>query len=668
MGSLLCKPLSTLIERCVKVSPDSPLVFFVGSGISTISPSALPSAGEMIAETVEAVAPAHIEGEEKKHLVTEALPEIYYELLADVVGNNAIEVWEALRFWKDHPALCGLGLGPNSGHLLLVYLAWLGKVPIITTNFDTLLEEAATKLQLTPVTSIPGDSRGYCQANAQDQVAIWKIHGSVDDLTSIQTTLRTITAADWGKLSQIREQFERDGADVCLIGYSGRDIDLFPFIADWPLSKRLFWVNKSGFSPDHMIHQQPSRFIAVIGLIEDWAKGVIERLEGRDVRIEILKQNLEHRVRGQDELTVKNVYKKVLREHIHHVLDPLLPSDDPKRLLIHALALRSVGENKRSWSYADRFVSEAKVRSVEPRLLCRGLLLQASLAHELSHYEDSQYFAETAQQVAKNNGLKAIEAEAIMAADEALRMQHLPRLGFRDWIHFLRLPAWGVFFSFIIHALTLRAKVRQSQELEHDIARARFIYIEHLIRLGAIVQAALLRLFPLPFVVRFAMKRWWHPIELRSYELGYAHGIANARKYAERLEIAPRTSLIISAGMLYGLLSARTGSAIGHRDRGEHLAEEARRAKTDKKRTEPQQQAIREFELGYQEAMTAGNASLALKILIDRRHLQKDFRANRAEVEALLNDIQGAGYRRLAADLLDWLCDGNKKEENRERP
>lgn len=647
MSDLYHKSLGTLVTRCLEISRDTPVVFFVGSGVSTVYPSILPSAWEMVTETVEAVVPTKAT-EEEKELVKQALPEIYYEFLADVVGDNAITVWEALHFWRSHTELSKFNLGPNSGHLLLVYLAWQGGVPIITTNFDTLLEEARKKLQL----------------NA-NEVEIWHVHGTIDDLASIQTTLRTIAAADWEKLNKIRKQFERNGADVCLIGYSGRDIDLFPHIAGWPLEKRLFWLDRN-FS-DHLIHQQLDQFTAVVGKIEDFVKEIIKSLKNNDVKVNILKQSLEQGAQSQEYSDAPKTYKRLIRQHINDVFENLLPTSDPRRLLIHAVALSSIGEYKLAQPHVGRFIEiarDGKGQPVEPRLLGRAFLLQSSLAHELSHYEDSQQFAEEAKKMACNNDLRSLEAEAVMASDEALRMQHLPKLNFRNRIHFLQPPAWKVLFRFAVHVLTLCSKVRHNQRLEPDVIRARFTYTEHLVRLGAIVQAGLSKLFPRPFI-RFFMKLWWHPIEFRSYELGYAHGIANARKYAERLGIAPRTSPIISANILYKLLSAKTGKAIHHRDRAERLAEEATRAKTDKQQTELWHQAIRELDLGYQEATAAGNVSLILKILITRRHLQKDFRANRAEVDALLRNIQGVGYKLVAKDLINWLCEA--KGENHER-
>ncbi len=667
MPQLRFEPIEGLVERCLRVSPDAPIVFFVGSGVSTVYPSVLPSAWEMISETAGVVAPTPTPGLERElareiRRLAEALPEIYYEILRDVIGDEAIRAWEALRFWQDHPDLQQFNLGPNPGHLALVYLAWQGRTPLITTNFDTLLEEAARSLSLEPLACIPippdlrpPDHEQLRTAQRDNEVAIWKVHGTVEptNFDSIHTTLRTITQADWRKLERIRQQFEQIGTTVCFMGYSGSDLDLFPHMAGWRLHHRIYWLGPS-FSRRHMIHRNPDQFTAVVGTSERFATLLAGQWKIEDARIGLLRDRLRESDAARDRALAGRVharerYLAAVRQHLKGLFTRILPPADPRRLLIHARALTSIGQNRRAWPYVVRFTTAAA--SVPPHRMDAGLVsgaltLKASLAHEFSQYEDSFAFSEQARRIACRHGLRAVTVEATMAADEALRMQHLPGLRFKEKSYLLHPRAWIVVVRFLLHAFVFGIRRWQDlpRRLGQNTVHAESVYLEHLVRIGAIFQE-LLAGYRLEGMAKVLMTWLWSYVEVRSYEIGYAHGIGNARKYGERLGIPPRTTAALQAGGVYELLSAQTGKAIAYRDHGRRLAREYR-----------VHEAVRAYNRAYRIALIAGNISLALKALIDRRLIQPDFKPDRALVQRMLKMIQGAAYRRIEASMLDWLC------------
>ena len=130
------------------------LVFFVGSGISMMYPSLLPSASSIVTKTVKALRPKPFIKDCKHGLnidtkiISNILPEIYYEIITDVLGDQILRIWELLEFWRFSKKISKYNLGPNSYHFIIVYLSWINKKPIITTNFDNLFEEAALRLGL----------------------------------------------------------------------------------------------------------------------------------------------------------------------------------------------------------------------------------------------------------------------------------------------------------------------------------------------------------------------------------------------------------------------------------------------------------------------------------------------------------------------------------------
>lgn len=229
-------------EVCAKASPKKPVVFFVGSGISSIFPSSLPSAHTILEQSTDLLAPrpfttARKRNQETKELTQKLLPELFYETITDITDRDVSDAWGLLEDWKSDPVLAPYNFGPNSIHLLITYLSWISRVPIITPNYDMLFEESAQQLSLKPIPSTRKDGE-YEEAKGNDEVAIWKIHGSVSDKDSISYSLRQISVVDFHALERIKSTFERAEA-ICFIGYSGRDIDFSPTYPLSPFLRRL---------------------------------------------------------------------------------------------------------------------------------------------------------------------------------------------------------------------------------------------------------------------------------------------------------------------------------------------------------------------------------------------------------------------------------------------
>lgn len=239
-------PEKISLEKFVDITLKNKILFFAGSGISLDYPTFLPSAKQMLKDiTLPITAPSTYKEKELnfKSLVN-SLPELYYESIIDIVEPESSSpetkrIWEVLKFGQTREELEEYDLGPNLGHIILVYLAWRNNLPLITVNYDLMFELAAKKIGLEPKPCYPGKSGGFERASSKKEVSIWKLHGSVENIDSIRTSLYTITRADRSIIEQLRRLFEKHRS--CLVGYSGRDIDIFPFIVSFDLPPS-FWL------------------------------------------------------------------------------------------------------------------------------------------------------------------------------------------------------------------------------------------------------------------------------------------------------------------------------------------------------------------------------------------------------------------------------------------
>lgn len=181
------RSLDELVEETVAAVSGRPMVFFLGAGASAASPSFLPQPWLIQQEAYRCVAPEAADTSQRE-LIVNSLPEIYHEVLLELGGERTREIWRVLTMWErpeEAPTLARYGLRPNIVHHLVVYLSWKTGTPVITVNFDNMLERAAETLGLRPDARLDAEPR-------PDGVAIWKLHGTVERQRSIRTTLQGI--------------------------------------------------------------------------------------------------------------------------------------------------------------------------------------------------------------------------------------------------------------------------------------------------------------------------------------------------------------------------------------------------------------------------------------------------------------------------------------------
>jgi hypothetical protein len=650
------------LEKLVDCVMSEPTVFLVGSGISRDYPSVLPSAKEMLRYiTLPAVAPKECPDHELKK-IAEALPELYYEALIEFTNRKAASLWKVLTFGQTKKELQHFNLGPNIGHMVLVYLAWLWRVPLITVNYDLMLEFAAYKMGLSPIVCHHKTPHGYVQASGQKEISIWKVHGSVDDINSIRTTLYTITSLDASLLDKIRWLFER--YQSCLIGYSGRDIDLFPELLRFKFPSHAFWLGPN-FDEQHRIYQCPDNFVMVKETSTNFARLLITHISEDNPFKKVLTTALEdmQKLKEKEIESIRENVKELGRQNALQLMNKLLPNNDPNRLLIHGLALANISEDenslKASYDYLNQFLEQP---NLEPWRRCRALIIQAHSLHELSRFIDSEECARKAFQIAKSNGLHEEQGHALAAIDTALCGQHLRLLGFCDKQKLKSIRTWQTIIKIIIDTIRIRllCPYQLGEQSTASQIRARWAYLGHLSRVTSIIQGGLLSLVSnlpvlstllilstlLKILIRRIFLTWWHYFEQKSKRSGYAVGVAIAHRQISRLSLATRGGEYIPNIEFYSLMSASEQALFAY-DKGEYLLQKGEKSLSR-----------REFQECLKYAKKAGNKVVMLRALIGLYYSGE--RVNIEEIKNILASIQGDAYRKVEGKLLHALRKGNR--------
>jgi hypothetical protein len=653
-GGLECDSLDALVERCRSAHRGRPIALCVGSGISLPYPSLLPSAAEVLRATAAAFAPKPVDAHDACRIsaeveaIGEGLPEACYEMLLDVAGGNVAEVWRAVDLWRDD-ARSGNRRGPNAAHYAAVLVASRSHAPIVTPNYDLLLEEAASRLGLGHTAGEPGD----------DAVAVWKIHGSVDRLDSIRTTLRTITVADWEMLRRIRAVFTRPGTTACLVGYSGRDLDFFPHLASWELDDA-FWLDRSFAWREHAIHRRPDAYRAVEADVNDWALRVLDGFRATHPQLDALVGQAADAGVEED----RRRSAAAVREHAAAVARRVPDLDQPRRRLIHALALHAAGNDRAADRNLDVLLTDRDaLTALTPRLRARALLLASDVHHEFSRFADSVTFARRAALAARGDDGRADAptlVEARLHIEGGLILQsfgHLPNrrrqvLAPRAWLVIARCM-WTCFYLPSRYGW-LRRGLRGHLGNSPDEARAigpSFGFLEHLVRTAGVLQGIVATYAP--FAVT-AFRGWWRYLQRRCEAAGYAYGVANSKKYLAR--IADDEHGHEPSGQdLFLMFAYPTGQALTLRDRGDRLLARAGHS-AEPRRTELRRQAFASFATAREVAARAGNAAVELHSMIGMAMSDDGCRFEASEIEALLDQIQSPVYQRSCRALLALLA------------
>jgi len=211
---------------------------FVGAGISKNSPSSLPLAKEFRLHLFHELC-FSIGEESVSNVYSERTNSIPFESLVQTVTEYSRNFFGVLL------NILKSGV-PNSNHYLFARMAKQQLVKkIITTNFDTMLEKAFQEEKV-DFNVLFSDSQ-FSNTNLESVKApiICKVHGSVEDPSSIKVTLNAISQKTLleSRLKVIEYFFKNSDKDLLIIGYSFSDeFDINPFLRGIDSKRKIFVI------------------------------------------------------------------------------------------------------------------------------------------------------------------------------------------------------------------------------------------------------------------------------------------------------------------------------------------------------------------------------------------------------------------------------------------
>lgn len=619
-------PSGPLADIC-KLVESGQVVFFVGSGISLSYPACLPSAKQLVAFILSQYMPRPSPGE-RERILDRIWPEVLYQDLMAFIGDGALLPFKILAYPKAKPTLA---------HYLIVKAAASGQVPVITTNFDCLLEETARRLKLRA--EVIGPSGPYWPKGAE--VPIWKVHGSIGPAnqstvpSDLLATVSRITQPNVPLLRELRALFKE--RHVCFVGYSGSDLDLFPMIRDFSDIKTPFWVDPF---PSARLDARAKSIGATLipNTLEDILPKSLADLEAAGVSMTefqpLTDSDAKLRTEIDDHLSL--IGKEQLQ---HYALSP-----QRQRLLL-AIYLNRVGDHPGALDqlYKHRAGLESGLDHADQALL---LLTMARLYDCLSDYRQSEIYARSAlaatkwrQPMRPNHKTISLRVQGLHALSMAKKMQLGPSFSYgAPEVDFVPSSAQNVsvLLRYILAALRMRLLLYFLRISKSDSRATIWTlsgwhwYLDHKIVLLALVEAALGRF---PKLGRFA-ERWLldflHRTEIQASDRGDARILAHVQKQLQRhgFPLAADIELAFDA---YDLATDPLNQALIHRNMGDSYLKDGRK-----------RDAIAEFEKALALATQCGSKATALKALVGLYISGK--KIGEADLVSRIQGLSGSGY------------------------
>ncbi|TKB05861.1 SIR2 family protein [Desulforhopalus sp. IMCC35007] len=501
-----------------KLFKNGEIIFFAGSGISL--GSGLHGAPEILQHSLISFLPS-IHSDELK-LFTNMQPEVVYEILISLSPSTemALHVWNCLS--PDTLSRYGIGIKPNIVHAILARYSDKHGLPIITTNFDTLFEKAADINGIHRSIYMPADIPPEVRPHL-GEMTLCKLHGSIMDkggnisVHGLYTTMTDISKINVPWLEYLASWLKTH--HICFMGYSGRDIDIFPMIQSLSISnacRKPIWVNKT-FARDPC--EKPSERCEAI------------RLEG-EFPSEMLPKITETSALTFYKDSYSSSSSSILQDLSSDLKNRLIFSKELEKFL-RVLLYHSTGRYRDAYDLISSF-------DIEELDQHRGayLLTYARLSHEISLYDQLEEKAKMVLQWSKGVGDSKVRINSTLQAKcliaESARMQ-IPFDTYFEPELASRIPATIValakFWIVIIYSRVLLLSKKRAKLLttgtEHELLEHRIRFLSILTG-GALTFKSAFR----PFMGMLSNS--WLRLKTKCKDAGYASGIGNCNKFVSR--------------------------------------------------------------------------------------------------------------------------------------
>jgi tetratricopeptide (TPR) repeat protein len=200
------------------------LVWLAGAGVSMGSPCSLPSGPEIKNLVVGSISQVK-ELRKYRELIRRSpkysniVPEIVFQRIYECIGDRLFPFFEILRF-----------ANPNFNHKILASVCMLKGSPILTTNFDLLIDQYLTPADL-----------------------LIHLHGHIGDVEQMTITINRVGKGLQTDIARTMKHLTSSRV-ICAIGYSGNDNDIRRAIIS-------------------------SEAESILWLVRDWADPVIKNLK-----------------------------------------------------------------------------------------------------------------------------------------------------------------------------------------------------------------------------------------------------------------------------------------------------------------------------------------------------------------------------------------------------
>lgn len=524
--------MTPVVEKLTPAAIDyirlaGPLILHAGAGISMGPPANAPSPEDVVRASysklvevsellIRSDMPKSVEQVLTK-LPERVLPESLYSAVAEVYDRDIHpHIWAHL----DVAATVF-----NSGHRLYCQLAARGDGSLITTtNYDTFFERAAETLgyshEVTGVEGLAADP-----PPAAGVVRVVKLHGDASRPDSIVSKLPDLARM----ASALADYKGRVGPrTIVVIGYSGRDLDVFPWIVQQKRFDTIYWINRT-FKENHRALTVPDSMACHLleGLIEDVLPTEIAVSDPVGSHPESL--------------------AKACEDEAREAIDLLGASRSAEASWVVARVLADRGLHRQA-SWIGNAVGVTEMPQMAP-------LISHSLASQDRYLDAAEVPIPHGDWVnAATTGLMVAFAKLVYDA-KFFRLPGEATRHIRLWYQIVPAARYLLRLAPYIHPGFMALRRARSAPLNTTIADYRLAceWIESLIRLYALVQYFLPR--PIAGKVLSYIDRVCH-------EAGYVRGALNIEKYEIRLhrgvvgDLSPR----------FRMLEDLTGAALELRD------------------------------------------------------------------------------------------------------
>lgn len=602
------------------------LFFFCGSGISY--DSYLPSAAEILKLTSQIFLPTNIDKDELSVILNKIQPEIFYEHLLKLTNSvECLDLWKCLH--NDYNSSL-----PNKEHIFIVYYSFMHNVPIFTTNFDLMFENAAKILGIEYDIFLPDDNPDDMD-NRLNKLKICKLHGSISDkagnlsINSLYSTMTQISKVNTRWIEYICKLMTLK--NLCFVGYSGRDLDYFPFIANQvKLTKccNIVWINN--FESCDISNEKATNCKAI--KVPFYPKDYFPYFSiynecNFNVNNDICQTNIKY---------VNNLKK----EELFLKLKEKLLLNEEEKILFYGILLQAIGK------YRNAYIELTKIRyEINQKRLYLILIKHLSqLSHEIGKYHNCYLFSKILYKESDDVSDKII---ALCLLCESFRMLVPNELYFKYEKNIVDKIFFYVFSIFVIIIFLVVWKYLDFMKNRSSISwtvSASHEYIEHKIRAISIlikIEGSSKGKLRLKNRILYLLNQ----LKDNSQKEGYAAGIANSDKF--RRKLIHFDMINDNAESIYSMITSSTGTEILLRDNAEKKLK-------DKKYIEARCLVYQSIELAKYSGNTM-NEIKAYLLLAYLNYQDKSYYLNKQDVEyfeSLVKNIDGGLWGRYLSKLV----------------